>query len=115
MAADCTPQTLLASANCILCLTGGQLSAIETWLWCQEAMANCDPNVLLENAKCVEACTTEGQRQAIIVWLLAQIAGEDADTAEQVNALLGNSKCVLCLTEGQMEAVRVWLTCQIAP
>lgn len=74
-------------------------------------MADCDPTALLEAAKCIEACTTEGQRLAIIVYLLAKIAGESTDPT----ALMEAAKCILCLTDGQMEAIRVWLTCQIAP
>lgn len=79
-------------------------------------MSNCDPTALLENAKCIESCTTSGQREAIIVWLLAQIADQPADTHDDVDTLLNNARCIeACLTEGQMEAIRVWLACQIAP
>lgn len=74
-------------------------------------MTNCDPTTLLENARCIEGCTTSGQREAIIVWLLAQIAGVSADP----QTLMTNAQCVSCLTQGQLEAVRVWLACQIAP
>lgn len=75
-------------------------------------MTNCDPATLVENARCIESCTTPGQREAITVWLLAQIAGVPADP----QTLLTNAQCLLgCLTAGQMEAIRVWLACQIAP
>lgn len=79
-------------------------------------MANCDPNALLQSAQCIEGCTTQGQRQAITVWLLAQIAGENADTASDVSTLLNNARCIeSCLSLGQMKAIEVWLLCQIAP
>ena len=75
----------------------------------------CDPNTLLASAACIENCTMEGQRSAIIVSLLAQIAGVPASTGADVNNLLANAKCIEdCLTLGQMQAVRVYLMCVIA-
>lgn len=75
----------------------------------------CDPNDLLSAAKCIESCTLEGQRSAIKISLLAQIAGQPYSTGSDVNALLTNAKCIEdCLTIGQMKAVEVWLLCQIA-
>jgi len=75
-------------------------------------MASCnDPNALLEAAKCIEDCTTEGQRSAIKIYLLATIAGVSTDP----NTLLENAKCIeQCLMAGQLKANEVWLLCQIA-
>ncbi len=71
----------------------------------------CDPNDLLDSAKCILACTTEGQRSAIKISLLAQIAGVSADP----NTLLDNARCIeSCLTGGQLKAIEIWLLCQIA-
>jgi hypothetical protein len=71
----------------------------------------CDPNELLDASKCIFACTSEGQRSAIKIYLLANLAGVSADP----NTLLDNAKCIeSCLTLGQMKAVEVWLLCQIA-
>lgn len=70
----------------------------------------CDPNDLMDDARCV-MCLTEGQMMAIKINLLATIAGVSNDP----NTLLDNARCIeSCLTEGQLKAIEVWLLCQIA-
>lgn len=69
----------------------------------------CDPQSLLELAKCFEGCTSPGQRDAMKVYLLAIIAGVNPDPV----ALMEASRCMTCLLPGQTQAVISYLLCTI--
>lgn len=71
---------------------------------------SCTVGDLIESSKCLLSCTDEGQRDAMKVWLLAQIAGVEATPG----FLLEQSKCLNCLNEGQLKAIQAWLLCQIS-
>lgn len=71
---------------------------------------SCNAGDLIESSKCILSCTDEGQRDAMKVWLLAQIAGVEAAPG----FLLEQSKCLNCLNEGQLKAIQAWLLCQAA-
>jgi hypothetical protein len=70
----------------------------------------CDPQSLLQAAKCFENCTLAGQRDAIKIYLLALIAGVNPDPV----ALMEAARCLTCLQPGQAQAVQTYLLCTIA-
>ena len=73
---------------------------------------NCDPNDLLANAACFLKCLNADQRQAVMTYLLAIIAGGSTDP----QVLLTAARCFhSCLTVAQMKAIQTYLLCQIAP
>lgn len=75
-------------------------------------MADCTPNVLLENAKCFKKCLNHDDREAVNTYLLAVIAGGSTDP----QVLLQQARCFTgCLTIPQLKAIQVYLLCQIAP
>lgn len=75
-------------------------------------MANCDPTVLLEAARCIEACLPPGNYSAVEVYLWCQTAAM-ANCDPQV--LLEAAKCIEgCTLEGQRQAIIVYLLAKIA-
>lgn len=70
---------------------------------------SCSAGDLIESSKCILSCTDEGQRDAMKVWLLAQIAGVQATPG----FLLEQSKCLDCLNDGQLKSIQAWLLCQV--
>lgn len=72
---------------------------------------DCTPNALVEASRCFD-CLTPDQKQSVIAYLLAVIAGGSTDPT----TLLENARCFQgCLTIGQLKAIQVYLLCQIAP
>lgn len=69
-----------------------------------------DPSTLLELSACYR-CIDEGQRDAVLIYILAVIAGLDGLTPSQ---LLNNARCYRCIDEGQRQAVMDYLLNQIA-
>jgi len=71
----------------------------------------CDPQDLLNQAKCFEDCLTPIQQESVSIYLLAQISGASTDP----NTLLNNARCFEdCLVGQQLQAVQIYLLCQIA-
>ena len=70
---------------------------------------SCDPNELLNAARCFLSCLNADERSAIQTYLLAIRAGVDPDPEALANA----ARCFQsCLNEGQMKAIQVYLSCQ---
>lgn len=73
-----------------------------------------DVNSLLDDAKCIESCTTDGQRQAITVLLLADIAGESMTSLDDIQAKLNDAGCLECLTSFQLQLIQTQLLIDIS-
>lgn len=67
-----------------------------------------DPNVLLEEAKCNE-CIPKGEENAVIIYLLQQIAGNTMTP----NELMEQAKCLRCIPGGMQQEVIIYLLDQI--
>lgn len=76
-------------------------------------MAAVDTNALIQASRCIDSCIPDGQKMAVIIYLLAQIAAVDPiDT----KALLENSKCInSCIPQGAQWAVVIYLLSQWIP
>ena len=69
-----------------------------------------DLDGLADSAKCILESTSPEQRQAMIVYLLATIAGVSTDPTDLASA----SKCILSsMTIKQMKAAQTQLLCTI--
>lgn len=77
-------------------------------------MAITDVNSLLDQSKCIADCTMEGQRQAIMVLLLADIAGETMASLEDIQAKLSDAGCLECLTSFQLQVIQTQLLLDIS-
>lgn len=67
-----------------------------------------DPNVLAEASACYN-CMSEQDRQSVITYLLATIAGGSTDPA----TLLEAAECFRCLSAENQRVVQTYLMCQI--
>lgn len=75
-------------------------------------MADCTPTSLMAQANCFKSCLQPDQIQAVIAYLLAQLAGGSTDPL----VLFQQASCFhSCLNPHQLKAVQVYLLCQIAP
>jgi hypothetical protein len=77
-------------------------------------MATCDPQALMESAKCF-ALIPSGQLQVLSISLLRQISlavNPMADTSPQ--ALMASASCFACLSAGQLAIIQTQLLCNIA-
>lgn len=73
-------------------------------------MADCTPQALVTDSKCVFAALSERQLLASIAFNLATIAGASTDPA----ALSASSKCLFtAFSEKQLLAIIVYLQCQL--
>lgn len=70
----------------------------------------CDPNQLVADAKCIQCNIPNGAMPAIMVSLLAQIAGVSADP----NTLVKNASPLQGIPAGARGAVMISLLCKIA-
>lgn len=70
---------------------------------------DCDPNALLAASKCFK-CIPVGEQGAVMLYLLAIIAGETTDP----DLLLAKAKCFKCIPPGMQGPVMNYLLCQIA-
>jgi len=71
---------------------------------------SCAPEDLEEAAKCF-VCIPEGKRLAVMIYLMAQIAGSSTDP----EVLLENAECIACkIPQGKQLAVLISLACEIA-
>lgn len=68
-----------------------------------------DPNVLLEEAKCNE-CIPKGEENAVIIYLLQQIAQNTMSPDE----LMAEAKCFRCIPAGMQQEVIIYLLDQIS-
>jgi len=95
MAIACDPGTLAAAAKCFSCLRADSLQAAQVYALCTGNGSSCDPQTLRDQAKCIYQCTTQFEKEAIKVWLLATLAG----VSPNVTALSDLAKCFieLCL------------------
>lgn len=69
---------------------------------------SCEPNDLLEAAKCFK-CIPVGEQMAVQIYLLQQIA----ENTMTVDELLAAAKCFKCIPQGAQAEIRNYLLCQI--
>lgn len=67
----------------------------------------CDPNALVEAARCFE-CIPQGQQAAVQTYLLLQISGLNLT----VDELLDAARCFRC-ADGMLEEIQAFLLCAI--
>lgn len=67
-----------------------------------------DPNTLLEDSKC-NKCIPKGEENAVIIYLLQQIA----QNTMTPNELMEASKCFKCIPAGMQTEVIIYLLDQI--
>jgi hypothetical protein len=73
-------------------------------------MIACDATSLLAASECLDQQVPPGRMDAIMIGLLAQIAGVSADPT----SLMDNAKCIdAVVPKGMRDAVILWLLCQI--
>ena len=71
----------------------------------------CDPKTLATNAVCIDCGIPTGMQDAVIISLLAQIAGVPLDAP----TLVKNAVCIDCgIPQGYRQAVIISLLCKIA-
>lgn len=70
---------------------------------------DCDPNALLDAAKCFK-CIPKGLEPEVMIYLLNVISGLNL-TPQQ---LMTEAKCYKCIPKGMQEAVMTFLLCNIA-
>lgn len=70
---------------------------------------SCEPNDLLEAAKCFK-CIPSGMQPEVIIYLLNQML----DTPLTVQELEDAAKCYRCIPNGMQVEVQTYLLCQIA-
>lgn len=76
-------------------------------------MANCDPNDLVNAAKCY-TCLTPQLSEAIKISLLCQILQNSSPMAScDPVTLAAAAKCFMCLTPQQQQAIQTQLLCEI--
>lgn len=68
---------------------------------------NCDPNALLDAAKCFR-CVPDGMQAAVQTFLLAVIAGGSTDP----EVLMKQAACFRC-ADGMQAEIQTMLLCQI--
>lgn len=70
-----------------------------------------DPNVLAQDAQCLECGLPPGMQGPVIIWLLAQIAGVSTDPT----FLAQQAQCIECgIPPGMYLPVMIWLLTQIS-
>lgn len=69
---------------------------------------SCDPNDLLQAAKCFK-CIPEGTQAEVQTYLLAVIAGGSLDP----NTLMAQAACFKCIPKGMLPEVMAMLLCNI--
>ena len=74
---------------------------------------NCDPNALLEAAKCYK-CIPEGMLNPVLIYLLSQSLVIEGGTAPTIQQLLDGAKCFKCIPNGMQEEVIIYLLCHLA-
>jgi hypothetical protein len=70
---------------------------------------SCDPNDLIEEAKCFRCISGEANAW-VMIYLLRNIADLEDMTPEE---LVKAAKCFECIPPGASQAVMVYLLCQI--
>lgn len=73
------------------------------------ATISCDPNDLMEAAKCYK-CIPAGMQPEVIIYLLNQLL----ETPMTVQELEDGAKCYRCIPKGMQSEVQTFLLCQIA-
>ena len=74
---------------------------------------NCDPNALLEAAKCFKCIPVEMQNP-VLIYLLSQSLVIEGGTAPTIQELLDGAKCFKCIPNGMQEEVIIYLLCHLA-
>lgn len=69
---------------------------------------SCSASDIAESAKCF-LCLNENQRDAVKLYLLAEIAGDTHTPSEQ----LAQARCFACLGYLEMKRVELWLMCEL--
>jgi hypothetical protein len=78
-------------------------------------MAACDPQILVDGAKCIECQIPAGFQLPVLIYLTAQLAGVDVSSKAALDILVQNASCLECqLPAGMQNAVLIFLTCKIA-
>lgn len=75
-------------------------------------MPSCNPNDLLDAAKCF-ICLSPTQAQVIRIRLLCAIINGEVIACDPAS-LMAAANCMLCLTPGQLQAIEISLLCQLA-
>ena len=73
---------------------------------------NCDPNALLEAAKCFK-CIPVGMQNPILIYLLSESLVVEGGTVPTIQQLLDGAKCYKCIPKETQEEVITYLLCQL--
>jgi hypothetical protein len=75
----------------------------------------CDPNTLLEQAKCYQCYAASGLLPALEIVLLCKIRDGTPPASCSPQTIISEAQCIFaCIPPGLMSAVKVSLLCQIA-
>jgi len=113
MAVPCDPQNLLRLATPLTAVPIGMRWAALIGQFCQipSAMATCDPQTIVANAKCIECGVPAGMQLAVLIALAANIAGVSPDPQNLINL----ATCMQCnIPDGMRLPILIYLACQIA-
>lgn len=110
--------SLLDASRCFSCLLPGQGDAAELAMMGALIGADISPSFLMRNASCLLRCVRGGQRQAVELYLMAQIESGNGGNVDHppildINTLLDNSRCFECLNSSQIQQARLYLIQQI--
>jgi len=73
---------------------------------------SCDPNALLEAAKCYK-CIPVGMQNPILIYLLSESLVVEGGTAPTIQQLLDGAKCYKCIPKETQEEVIIYLLCNL--
>ena len=106
----CDAQILVTDAVPLQSVPRGFQMALLISLYCAKANMACDPQTLVENAKCIECAIAPGMQLPVLIYLAAQIAGVSPNS----QTLVDNAKCIECsIPEGMQLPVLISLACQM--
>jgi hypothetical protein len=90
------------------------MEATKLHLLCGILNMACDPNTLLEQAKCLDCNMTGAMYGAVEIALLCAIRDHSPTPCDPAT-LLTNARCLMtCIPTGMMPSVKISLLCQIA-
>jgi hypothetical protein len=73
-----------------------------------------DTTVLMADAKCLAQCIPEGAQKAVLIYLLARVAGVDTTSTTFLKDLLANAKCINgCIPDGMQVPALIYQAAQL--
>lgn len=72
---------------------------------------SCDSSDLLNASRCIDTCVPDGAKDAVLIYILATMAGVSTDPADLINA---SRQIDCCVPKGMRQAIIAQLLCALA-